>query len=707
MRLFIPFLFTFLSLPVFAEAEATNIDPFQWLEAVEEETALTWVREQNEDATAALSAGGDFHKLQTRLLEIYNSSDRIPYVSRKGKQYYNFWKDADHPRGIWRRTTLKSYQTDSPDWETVIDLDALVKEENENWVWHGASCLPPKYRKCIVSLSRGGADADVSREFDARKKQFVEDGFYLPEAKGGMSWLDKNHVIVSTDFGDGSLTDSGYPRMVKVWTRGTPLEDAELLMEGKQEDISVGAYHSHRKGYKRTVVYRGITFYTNEVFLKTNDGLVKIDKQDSANLSLWKDNLLLELREDWEVSGTTYKAGSLLTAPLKPWLQGQKKIEMLFEPSRTTSMSGFSVTRDYVILSTLEDVKSKIWLLKPGKYGWDKSTLPGLPEFGTIRVYPVDSNHNNDYWLNVQDYITPTTSSLGTIGKGVAKKMKSLPSYFNAGGLEITQHFATSKDGTRVPYFQVSGKDAPRDGSNPTLLYGYGGFEISLLPYYSSSVGVGWLEKGGVYVVANIRGGGEYGPTWHQAALKENRHRAYEDFAAVGQDLVQRGVTSASKLGIQGGSNGGLLMGNMYTLYPELWGAIVCQVPLLDMKRYTRLLAGASWAGEYGDPDKPEEWEYIKTFSPYHNIDPEQSYPPILITTSTRDDRVHPGHARKMTAALGELDKDVLYYENIEGGHGGSANNQQAAFMSSLAYTFLWKSLNRAPESTEGGLLGP
>ena len=615
----------FLSWPVYADTGAE--DPHLWLEAVTDESALTWVEERNQRSTQTIGASGDLEVLQADLLTILNSDERIPYVSKRGEYLYNFWRDGDHPQGLWRRTTRESYRTDSPDWDIILDLDALAKEEEENWVWHGATCLPPEYERCILSLSRGGADADVKREFDMPSRSFVQDGFAIPEAKGNMGWVDIDHVIVGTDFGEGSLTESGYPRIAKLWTRGTPLESAEVLFEGEVSDISAGAYHSHMPGYERTMAYRGLTFYTNQAFLWTKKGMVQLDKQDSANIRLWKDHVLIELREDWEVDGNTYRSGALLAAPLKHWLKGKKKIEVLFSPEDHTSLSRFTTTHDHLVVTTLEHVKSRIHVFTPGKKGWTRSELPGLPEFGHISVSAVDDWEGNDYWLSVRDFVTPDTISMGTIGGEVAQPIKSLPAFFNAEGLVVSQHFATSQDGTQVPYFQVAHEAAPMDGTNPTLLYGYGGFEVSLLPFYSGTVGTAWLEKGGVYVVANIRGGGEYGPRWHQAALKENRHRAYEDFAAVGEDLVARGVTSPQRLGIQGGSNGGLLMGNMYTQYPEHWGAIVCQVPLLDMKRYTKLLAGASWAGEYGDPDDPEQWKFIQTFSPYHNIDGDQEYP--------------------------------------------------------------------------------
>lgn len=690
-----------------AIASMTDEDPNLWLEEVEGEEALDWVREQNGVSMEALGSDPGFEAMKDRLLAIYDSDDRIPYVTKRGDWYYNFWRDGEHPRGLWRRTSFESWKSDDTDWEVLIDLDALAEEEGENWVWHGSTCLRPEYERCLISLSRGGADADVTREYDIAQAGFVEGGFERPEAKGSLRWIDRDNVYVATDFGEGSLTESGYPRIVKQWTRGTPLEDAVVVHEGTAKDISVGAYHDSTPGYERDFVYQGLTFYTNKEFQRTKKGLVEVFKPDHADMSLHRDWMTLELRKDWELDGVTYKAGSLLATDFDKWMRGKRKLTVLFEPTETTSLAGHTWTKNHLLMNVLDDVRNKLYVLTPGKKEWTTEQVQGLPEFGSVDAWAVDSDESDAYWLNVSDYLTPASLAHGEIGSGEPEILKSLPTFFDAEGLVVSQHFATSEDGTRVPYFQVSREEIADDA--PTLLYGYGGFEVSLLPGYNAGVGVTWLEKGGVYVVANIRGGGEYGPRWHQAALRENRHRAYEDFAAVARDLVERGVTTPDRLGAMGGSNGGLLMGNMYTLYPDDFGAIVCRVPLLDMKRYTKLLAGASWAGEYGDPDVAEDWAFIQSFSPYHNIDAEADYPPMLLMTSTRDDRVHPGHARKMFAALKELDKDVLYYENIEGGHGGAANNEQAARMSSLAWTFLWQRLTgeaeeaaaEAPEESE------
>jgi prolyl oligopeptidase len=668
-------------------------DPYLWLEDVTGEKALNWVKERNAKTQSQFEANPEFNKLKDDLLEILNSKERIPFVTKFGDHYYNFWRDEKNERGVWRRTTLEEYRQASPKWEVVLDLDAVAAAENENWVWSGAQLLRPGYKLALISLSRGGADATVTREFDMETKSFVKDGFYRPEAKGSLGWIDENNVFVSTDFGEGSMTTSGYPRLAKRWKRGTPMDKAELIYEGVPTDMSVSAIHDDTPGFERNFVSRNLAFYNDELYWLNPEGkLIKIDAPNTANKNVIREYLTLELRDAWEVEGNKYAAGSLIVIKFDDFIAGKRKFDVAFEPSENTSLASYGATKDHFYINVLEDVKNRIYVLTPTPDGWKREPLTGAPQFGTISVSAVDSDESNDYFLTVTDYITPTTLMMGSIGKA-PEKLKQLPAYFDASDLEITQNFATSDDGTRVPYFMVGKKNLKMDGSNPTLLYGYGGFEISLTPSYSGSVGRAWLTQGGVYVVANIRGGGEYGPRWHQAALKANRLRAYEDFAAVAKDLVQRGVTKPERLGIQGGSNGGLLVGNMFTLYPNLFSAAVCQVPLLDMKRFHLLLAGASWMAEYGNPDKEGEWDFIKTYSPYQNVQANTKYPTVLFTTSTRDDRVHPGHARKMMARMEEQGHTVKYYENIEGGHGGSANNKQAAYMQALAYSFLKQQL--------------
>ena len=681
-----------LGSPLRAEDVSTQ-DPNLWLEDVGGDKALTWVRERNAVSQQRLEADPGFAALRDDLLAILDSDARIPYVQKLGPYYYNFWRDKTAVRGVWRRTTPESYRNATPEWETVLDLDALASAENENWVWHGAQCLRPDYTRCLIALSRGGADADVSREFDLQARAFVKDGFQRPEAKGGMDWIDRDNVYVFTDFGEGSLTESGYPRLVKQWRRGTPLDQATLVYEGRGDDMYISANHDDTPGFERDFVSRTLAFYNDELYLRGADGsLKKIDAPNSADKSVVREYLLLELREPWSVGGKDYVAGSLLAARFDDFIAGKREFDVLFAPDQHTSLASFGALKDHLYLNVMEDVKNRIVVLTPGKDGWHRAPLQGAPAFGTLDLDAVDEDESNDYFLTVTDYLTPTTLSYGSIGSD-PQPLKRLPAFFDASGLAISQHFATSKDGTQVPYFMVAPKAIALDGNHPTLLYGYGGFEISLTPAYSAGVGRGWLSQGGVFVVANIRGGGEYGPRWHQAALKAHRNKAYEDFAAVAQDLIARNVTSTARLGIQGGSNGGLLMGNMTVMYPELFGAVVCQVPLLDMQRYHKLLAGASWMAEYGDPDNPEDWGWLQHYSPYHNVRADAKYPPLLFTTSTRDDRVHPGHARKMMARMQAQGHDVLYYENIEGGHGGAANNPQSAYMQALAYTFLKQKL--------------
>ncbi len=670
-------------------------DPHLWLEDVTGEKPLAWVRDRNARSVAALAESDGFRDLERRILAILDSKERIPLVTKIGDRFYNFWRDADHPKGLWRRTTLEEYRTSSPAWETVLDLDALARTESENWVWHGATVLEPEDRFCLVSLSRGGADADVVREFDLRTKAFVPDGFRLPEAKSRVAWRDHDSLFVATDFGPGTLTSSGYPRIVRQWKRGTPLEAAETVFEATATDMSAAGWRDLTPGFEREFVIRQQTFYTNEFFVRRDGRLVKIDKPADASAGVHREWLLLELRSAWTVAGRTYPAGSLLAADFDRFLAGQRDLHVLFEPTERSSLVAFAGTRHHLLLTTLDNVRNRLFVLTFHDGRWERNPVAGLPDYGTAGATPVDDMESDDYFLVTASSLQPSTLALASAARAAAEpeRLKQSPSFFKADGLAVTQHEAVSKDGTRVPYFQIGPRDLVLDGGSRTLLYGYGGFEIPLLPGYEPLAGTAWLEHGGVYVIANIRGGGEFGPAWHQAALKGKRLRAYEDFIAVAEDLVARKVTMPPRLGIRGGSNGGLLMGNMYSMRPDLFGAVLCQVPLLDMRRFHTLLAGASWMGEYGNPDLPEEWAFIREFSPYHTVARDRKYPPLLITTSTRDDRVHPGHARKMTARLEEFGHRVLYYENIEGGHGGAADNRQKAFMEALGYAFFGREL--------------
>jgi prolyl oligopeptidase len=693
-----------MSKPAPAAPPAEPEDGYLWLEDVGGERALDWVKARNAESVGALGADTGFKELEQRLLSILDSKDRIPGVTRIGGRFYNFWRDAAHPKGLWRRTTLEEYRKPEPAWETVIDLDALAKAEGENWVWHGVTVLEPADRLCLVSLSRGGADADVVREFDLERKAFVAGGFHVPEAKSSVAWRGSESLFVATDFGPGSLTTSGYPRTVRIWPRGTPLADARLVFEGRPEDMSVGAWRDHTPGFERDFVTRRQSFYASELFLLRDGRPVRIEKPDDAEARVHREWLLVRLRSPWTVGDATYQAGSLLAADFERFLAGEREFHLLFEPSERISLAGFAGTRHHLLLSTIDNVRSRLFVLTYRDGAWQRRPLPGVPEIGTAQVTPVDPLDSDDYFLTTASPLQPATLALGSVAADAAapERLKQSPAFFDVRGLSVAQHEAVSADGTRIPYFQIGPATLPADGSTPTLLYGYGGFEIPLLPSYDPLAGAAWLERGRVLVIANIRGGGEFGPRWHQAALKERRPRAYEDFAAVAEDLIARKVTSPRCLGCRGGSNGGLLVGNMYVRRPDLFCGIVCQVPLLDMRRFNRLLAGASWMGEYGDPDKPEEWAFIRGFSPYHSVDRDRTYPPLLLTTSTRDDRVHPGHARKMAARLAEFTKPVLYYENIEGGHGGAADNRQKAFMEALGYTFLQRQTTHQHPGTTG-----
>jgi prolyl oligopeptidase len=681
----------------------TEADPYRWLEEVTGPAALDWARDRNSETLGELSHSARFTELRTEIRQVLDADDRIPYPRRRGAYLYNFWQDAAHPRGLWRRTTLEEYRRGRPGWEVMLDVDALAGQEGQNWVWQGATVLRPGgYRLALVQLSRGGADASVVREFDLAERRFAEGGFSVPEAKTDVEWIDADRIYVGTDFGPGSLTTSGYPRVVKQWHRGTPLSEAAVVYEGKPDDVSVRAIHDPTEGFERDFVVRYTDFFHSEWRLRTGGGdLIQIAVPEDAIVDVHREWLLIRTRSAWAAGGTTYRAGALLAAQFDAFLAGDRELTVLFEPDAHTSLSYYAWTRHHLILNTLHDVRSQLAVLTPAGGGWQRAGLAGVPEFTHTDIVDTDPLDSDEYFLASSGFTEPDTLRYGQIGGGL-DKLKQAPAFFDATRLSVRQFFATSADGTAVPYFVV-GPDPARPASGPTLLTGYGGFEVSLTPSYSGIIGRGWLARGGTYVVANLRGGGEYGPGWHLSAIKEHRHRVYEDFAAVAGDLVTRGITTPGRLGIEGGSNGGLLMGVMLTRYPQLFGAIVSQVPLLDMRRYNELLAGASWMAEYGDPRHPAEWDYLRPYSPYHNASAAQRYPPVLFITSTRDDRVHPGHARKMVALLRHQGHDVSYYENIEGGHGAAADNEQRALIWALVLQFLWQKLAADGPAPPGG----
>ncbi len=696
-------------------------DPHLWLEEVEGQEALAWVRAHNDKTLPELQKDPRYAGLEADLRKVLLAKDRIPTPGIRGGWVYNFWQDPDHVRGIWRRTSLQEYRKVEPQWDVILDIDALGKKENESWVWKDLDCLAPKYERCLITLSRGGKDASVVREFDLSKRDFVTDGFTLPEAKSSVGWKDENTIWVGTDFGQGSLTHSGYPRLVKLWKRGTPLSQAQLIFEGSAEDVSAtGMTIFSPEGVTHGIV-RSPSFFESEQWIWTEGAsgpeLRKVPFPKDADFKgVFKGQLMALLRTDWGQGKRVFKSGTLVSLPVDEVARSGERLEIgkqpptpvqniappaslqtIYAPDSRSTLEGISRTRSHLYLQVLQNVNGRILEVShKGAKGWGSRKLP-LPDLGSASVAAADP-YEGFIIAHYESFAVPTTLYLSHAKKGsdsIAKfePIKRLPDRFDASGMQVSQRESKSADGTRVPYFLIHKKGLKLDGSNPTLLYGYGGFEISLSPTYQSTKGKVWLERGGVYALANIRGGGEFGPKWHQAALLKNRQRAFDDFISVAEDLISSRITSPKHLGIMGGSNGGLLMGVMLTQRPDLFGAVVCQVPLLDMLRYHKLLAGASWVGEYGNPEDPEMAPIIAKYSPYQNVKAGAGYPRAFFVTSTKDDRVHPGHARKMVARLEEMGHSVLYYENIEGGHSAAADLEQQVKRTALEFTYLDRQL--------------
>jgi prolyl oligopeptidase len=673
------------------------------LEDVFGEASLNWVRQRNAQSEAVLQADPRFEALRRELREVLDASDRIPGVSRRGAWLYNFWQDAKHPRGIWRRTTMAEYRKAEPKWELLLDVDALGKAEGQSWVWQGSSCLSASSNRCLVALSPGGTDANVVREFDLSTRDFVKDGFALPLSKNRWTWVDADTLLVGTAAAGDPVTDSGYPRAVRLWKRGTPLSQARVVFEGQQRDVWASASSDRTPGFERSFVMRGIDFYRHEMFVLDGAGLKQVPKPQDAQVAFWKERALMRLRSDWKQGERVWPAGSLLVMSASALMEGKAEPVALFTPTAQRSLAGYTTTATSVVLNVMQDVTGRLEVRRPEGAAWSLRTIP-VPNTGTLSVASLhDATVADDEWaegllVSYTDLLTPESLLLARADRSGIENLKGRQAQFSTNGLRLDQRFAVSKDGTRIPYFIVIPTGPRASGPKPTLLYGYGGFDISMRSAYSGGIGRAWLARGGVYVLANIRGGGEYGPAWHTSAIRENKQRSYDDFIAVAEDLIKTGVTTPAQLGIRGGSNGGLLVGAVMTQRPDLFGAVVCQVPLLDMRRYHRLLAGASWMAEYGNPDREEDWAFISRYSPYHQVPPAsgegaRKLPPVLLVTSTRDDRVHPGHARKMAARLSERGQPVLYWENIEGGHSGAADNGQRAKMQAMEYTFLWRQL--------------
>ncbi len=663
-------------------------DPFLLLEEVEGEKALEWAREQNERSEAFLKAHPLFDALHQRNLEILTSEDRIAYPSLMGGQIYNFWRDANHVRGIWRTTSVEGFRDERPEWDVIIDVDKLAADEDQNWIWAGASCRYPDYDRCLIGLSIGGADAAVRREFDLKTRQFVDGGFELPESKSFISWRDRDSVFLAPAFEPEQMTTSEYPRQIYIWERGTPREDARLVFEGERGDVLVTAVRFWDKDTPYDMIVRAPTFFTREYHVYRDGETIRVNVPGDAELAgVLNGQLLVELKSDWQVGEQTLVQGALVVAPMESVLAGDAEFELLFQPGPSQAVAGVSVTESTVLVGILDNVVGQLVRFTPDDDGWQQTRL-SVPGMGSLGVVTTD-DRSDRFFYNFTGFLTPTRLYEADAMADSHRPIRSEPSWFDKDGMTVAQHHATSADGERIPYFIVKPRGFEANGKNPTLIGAYGGFEVARTPVYSGLIGSGWVERGGVYVLANIRGGGEFGPRWHQAALRENRQRAFDDLIAVAEDLVERGITAPKHLGIQGGSNGGLLTGAAMVQRPDLFNAVIIQVPLLDMKRYHKLLAGASWMAEYGNPDDPDDWAFISQYSPYQNLSAEADYPKAFVTTSTRDDRVHPGHARKFVARMMEQGHDVLYYENIEGGHGGAANLKQSAYINALIQAYL------------------
>lgn len=665
-------------------------DPHLWLENIEDPKALAWVEAENR---RTLSAFGTDQWAADRdiLAAILDRPDKLPFIARRGPHFYNFWTDAEHPRGLWRRCMPESFRLEQPSWDVLLDIDALAATERKDWIWGGATTRPGTHDRAIVRLSRGGSDAVVLREFDLASKAFVADGYHLPEAKGQVSWLDPDTLLLASAW-DGDATTSGYARTVRRWRRGTDAGKAPVLFEVSRESMAAGAGVDRTEADRTVWFYDSVGFFDVKLWLAGADGEIRsrLDLPTDVMLGVHRGWITIKPRTAWTVGGKTYPGDTLLGMRLAAFLDGNRSFSVLFEPGKRRALQSFAWSAGRLVLSILDDLKPVFEVLTPSNEGWTKAGLTGLPEFGVVVVSPFDvepSESNGDLLANLQDPLTPPSLLFIEEGRGPTVLKRSPPA-FSPDGLVVTRHEATSVDGERIPYVQTG--PAETTGDAPVHLSGYGGFGVSSLPAYNSTIGKLWLERGGTSVVANIRGGGEFGTPWHDAGRGAGKRLSHDDFAAIAADLVRRGVTRPGRIAAEGGSNGGILIMNMLTRYPEQFGALFCTIPLIDMRRYSKLLAGASWIAEYGDPDKPDEWAWLATYSAYHQAVPGRPYPPILIATTRRDDRVHPGHARKMAAKLRAMGYDQAYfYEPAAGGHGyGKDNKERAAFIA-LGLTFL------------------
>ena len=678
---------------------ATADDPYIWLEDKDGAKPLAWVEAENARTLPRLQNDPRYKTFYAEALAIASAKDRIPYPGQLHGRIVNFWRDADHPQGIWRWTTADDYASAAPGWKTMLDLDALSKAEGKKWVWKGATCLDPEERLCMVALSEGGEDAVTYREFDLETGGFVPGGFVLPTSKQDATWLDRDTLLVSRDWGEGTLTQSGYPFVLKAVKRGQPIEQAREVFRGAASDqVSTGAgVLTDGQGNRAVIITRGVTFFGTETSLLTDRGVVKLDIPTRARpIGMVDGQVIFETSDPWG----NVPAGNVVSVPLADLRAGRTTPTVLFAPNDRQAVAGVATTRDRVLVEYLDNVNGRIASYRMAGGRWTGTPL-SLPDKSNLNVLGT-SERNNRAFLTVEGFLTPTTlSTLDPTTAAAPKVIKSLPAKFDADGLVVEQFQATSTDGEEIPYFIVHRRDAPMNGATPTLMTAYGGFELPRVPSYASTMGKLWLERGGAYVLANVRGGGEFGPRWHDAGRKTKRQIIYDDFAAVAKDLFARKITSPKKLGIYGGSNGGLLMGVEFNQHPDLWGAVTIQVPLLDMIRYEQIAAGASWVDEYGSVTVPEERAFLQKISPYANIRRGAAYPEPYIWTTTKDDRVGPQHARKFAARMKEYSLPYLFYEDTAGGHSGDADIEQGARLQALQMTYFAQKL-MGPAATAG-----
>ena len=679
-----------------ADSGAAREDPFVWLERVDDERAMAWVRAEDAKTAAVLEEDARYSGLFEEALEIAEAKDRIPEPRLIGGRILNRWQDADHVRGIWRRTSLADYQKSAPSWTTILDLDALAAAEKANWFWSGADCEERAERRCMIGLSDGGEDAVTLREFDLRSARFVDGGFSLPRGKQDAAWQDADTLLVAREWSPGELTRSGYPFVVKRIKRGQPLSAAVEVFRGTASDVGVSpSAFNDGAGHRALVIRRSVSFFEAEYQLVRSNGTSKLALPSKADIvALVAGRLIINLREDWTTDAGTFPQGSLVSIDLAATVAAPERLRptLIYAPGPREAFQQAAATRGHLLVSVLDNVKGRAYVYKPESAGkWSRHRI-ALPDNVSIHIVDADL-HSDRAFLSVTGFLTPTSLWLANVATGALATVKTLPPRFDASHHVVEQFEAMSSDGTRIPYFVVHRIDMKLDGSTPTILTAYGGFLVSETPYYAPQTGKLWLERGGALVLANIRGGGEFGPAWHDAGLKTHRQRIFDDFTAVARDLIAKGITSPSHLGIQGGSNGGLLMGVQFIQHPELWGAVDMQVPLLDMLGYEHIAAGSSWVGEYGSVSNPEERAFLASISPYDNLKPGVPYPEALIWTTTKDDRVGPQHARKFAARLAAMGVPYLFYEVVQGGHGSGATLAERAAMTAREFTYFWRKL--------------